>query len=58
MQHGKMSLKVMYLVVFLLFAWCVTINAVDDHFESENGESNEKFSQQSHGPVYTYQINK
>ena len=38
----------------LLFACTVTVSAVEDNFQGENGE---KFSQQN-GPSYTYEINK
>ena len=53
---AKWLLKV-HLALFLLFAWLacnVTVSAVEDNFQGENGE---KFSQQN-GPSYTYEINK
>ena len=50
---GKMTSKV-HLALFLLFACTVTVSAVEDNFQGENGE---KFSQQN-GPSYTYEINK
>ena len=37
-----------------LFACTVTVSAVEDNFQGENGE---KFSQQN-GPSYTYEISK
>ena len=43
-----------HLALFLLFACTVTVSAVEDNFQGENGE---KFSQQN-GPSYTYEINK
>ena len=46
-----MTLKV-HLVVFLLFACTVTVSAVEDNFQGENGE---KFSQQN-GSSYSYRL--
>ena len=43
-----------HLALFLLFACTVTVSAVEDNFQGENGD---KFSQQN-GPSYTYEINK
>ena len=43
-----------HLALFLLFACTVTVSAVEDNFQGENGE---KFSQQN-GPSYTYEIKK
>ena len=52
-RWGKMTSKV-HLALFLLFACTVTVSAVEDNFQGENGG---KFSQQN-DPSYTYQINK
>ena len=43
-----------HLALFLLFACTVTVSAVEDNFQGENGG---KFSQQN-DPSYIYQINK
>ena len=51
-----MTSKVLYLVPCFLFACCVTVSAIGDHFESENGDSNVKFSRVC--PSYIYEINK
>ena len=41
-----------HLALFLLFTCTVTVSAVEDNFQGENGE---KFRQQN-GPSYTYEI--
>ena len=43
-----------HLALFLLFACTVTVSAVENNFQRENGE---KFSQQN-SPLYTYEIDK
>ena len=43
-----------HLALFLFFACTVTVSAVKDIFQGENGE---KFSTQN-GPSHTYEINK
>ena len=42
-----------HLALFLLFACTVTVSAVEDNFQGENGG---KFSQQN-DPSYTYHFN-
>ena len=39
-----MSSKTLHLVVCFLFDYCVTVTAVGDNFEEENGDSNARFS--------------
>ena len=51
-----MTSNVLYLVPCFLFACCVTVSAIGDHFEGENGDSNVKFSRVC--PSYIYEINK
>ena len=42
-----------HLALSLLFACTVTASIVEDHFQGENVENDEKVSQQN-GPSYTY----
>ena len=50
--QNDFALRRFILLFFLLFACCVTVSAVEDNFQGENGE---EFSQNS--PSYSYEIN-
>ena len=51
-----MSSKTLHLVVCFLFDYCVTVTAVGDNFEGENGDSNARYLRDTF--VDTYEINK
>jgi len=36
--HGRMTSNVLFFVLFVSVAWCVTVTAAGDHFQGDNSE--------------------